>query len=93
MDSLKLSFYDGLNRKLHIGPVTSLDQLQGEYFTKMIEFFSESESNSFDMYVTSGRKELLYVRVQRHVSIDQLVKLFAFLYSNNKTENDETRID
>jgi hypothetical protein len=80
MDSLKLSFYDG-KRQLHIGPITSLDQLQGDNFTKMIAFFSESESSNFGLYLKSGKKELLYIRVQRNVSIDQLVILFSILYS------------
>lgn len=84
MDRIKLSFYDGLNRQLHIGPVTSLEQLTGVYFTKMIEFFSESESTSFALYIIQGRKELLYLRVQRFISIDELVKLFASLYANSK---------
>lgn len=88
MDNVRLSFYDGLNRKLHIRNITSLDQLQGFYFTKIIEFISESKSNSFSVYLIQGRIELLHVTIRRSVDLEQLLKLGASLYANNKPGND-----
>jgi hypothetical protein len=80
MGNVLLRVYDGLN-ELEL-PIDNLQQLQGEHLPKLISFFSDSESQVFDLYLdTGGDNNALHITVRRYVPLEQLLKLGAALYA------------
>lgn len=80
MEDVVLRVYDGSN-ELEL-PIKNLNQFQGEHLPKLISFFSDSDSQVFDLYVdTGGENNALHITVRRHVPLEQLLKLGAALYA------------
>lgn len=81
MGNVVLRVYDGLNT-LEL-PIRDLKQLQGDHLPTLISFFSDSDSQTFDLYVDAGGvNNALHITVRRGIPLAELLKLGASLYAN-----------